>query len=63
VRCEDGVDPATLDRLASWGHRVELVAPQRGGPGGSALAVATDRDHGVLHAAADPRMEGVALAL
>jgi len=63
LRCEEGIDPAALDRLESWGHRVERIPAQRGGPGGSALAVTADPDRGVLRAAADPRMDGVALAL
>ena len=63
LRCEEGLDPAALDRIERWGHRVERVPAQRGGPGGSALAVTVDRERGVLHAAADPRMEGVALAV
>lgn len=62
LRCEDGIAPRALETLERWGHAVERVPVQRGGPGGSALAVAAD-DSGVLHAAADPRMEGVALAL
>lgn len=62
VRCEEGIDPDALDALERWGHVVERVPVQRGGPGGSALAVTADGG-GVLHAAADPRMEGVALAL
>lgn len=62
VRCEEGISPDALETLERWGHAVERVPVQRGGPGGSALAVTADGD-GVLHAAADPRMEGVALAL
>jgi gamma-glutamyltranspeptidase/glutathione hydrolase len=63
LRCEDGLDPTELDRLESWGHRVDRVPEQRGGPGGSALVVAVDQRRGVLAAAADPRMEGVAIGL
>jgi gamma-glutamyltranspeptidase / glutathione hydrolase len=63
LRCEEGLDPDALRRLESWGHRIEAVPAQRGGPGGSALAITVDHDRGVLAAAADPRMEGVALAL
>lgn len=63
LRCEEGVDPAALDRLETWGHRVERIPAQRGGPGGSALVVTLDRERRVLAAAADPRMDGVALAL
>lgn len=63
LRCEEGIDPAALDQLESWGHRVEQIPAQRGGPGGSALVVARDPERGVLAAAADPRMDGVALAL
>jgi gamma-glutamyltranspeptidase/glutathione hydrolase len=63
LRCEEGLDPAVLDRLEAWGHRVERVPEQRGGPGGSALVITADQERGVLAAAADPRMEGVAVAL
>jgi gamma-glutamyltranspeptidase len=62
LRCEEGIAPAVLDRLESWGHRVERIPAQRGGPGGSALVVAQDSRRGVL-AGAHPRMDGVALAL
>lgn len=63
LRCEPGIDPGTLSTLRAWGHRVVEVPAQVGGPGGSAMAVAVDRRHGTLRAGADPRMEGVALAL
>jgi gamma-glutamyltranspeptidase/glutathione hydrolase len=63
LRCEEGLEPTVLEQLAGWGHQVEQLPAQRGGPGGSALAVTLDRDRGVLAAAADPRMEGVAVAL
>jgi len=63
LRCEEGLDPDVLDAVERRGHRVERVPLLRGGPGGSALVVALNRDHGVLAAAADPRMDGVALAL
>jgi gamma-glutamyltranspeptidase/glutathione hydrolase len=62
LRCEAGLPEETLVALERWGHTVERIPVQRGGPGGSALAVSRDQG-GVLHAAADPRMEGVALAL
>jgi gamma-glutamyltranspeptidase/glutathione hydrolase len=63
LRCEEGLDDAVLDQLEIWGHQVERVPEQRGGPGGSALVITVDRDRGVFGAAADPRMEGVAIAL
>lgn len=63
LRVEPGMDPATLQGLRSRGHTVREVPLQTGGPGGSALAISLDHDHGVLRAGADPRMEGVALAL
>jgi gamma-glutamyltranspeptidase/glutathione hydrolase len=63
LRCEEGIDPEVLDALEQRGHRVERLPLQRGGSGGSALVVARDREHGILSAAADPRMDGVALAL
>jgi len=62
IRCEAGIDEDTLTTLERWGHTIERTPVQRGGPGGSALAITTDK-YGVLHAAADPRMEGIALAL
>lgn len=63
LKCEEGIPEATLHTLERWGHAIERVPVQRGGPGGSAVVVAADADHGVLHVAADPRMEGTALAL
>jgi gamma-glutamyltranspeptidase / glutathione hydrolase len=63
LRCEQGISRRTLVELERWGHTVERVPVQRGGPGGSALTVTREQQYGVLHAAADPRMEGVALAL
>ena len=63
LRCEPGIDDDTLATLRRWGHRVVEVPPQRGGPGGSALVVGVDQRHGTLRAGADPRMEGIALAL
>ena len=63
LRCEPGLPPGTTDRLREWGHTVEELPAQRGGPGGSALAVTLDHERGVLRVGADPRMEGTALAL
>jgi gamma-glutamyltranspeptidase/glutathione hydrolase len=63
LRCEEGLDDDVLDQLEKWGHRVDRVPAQRGGPGGSALVITIDQDRGVIGAAADPRMEGVAIAL
>lgn len=63
LRCEEGISEDALSTLERWGHTVERVPVQRGGPGGSALVVTRDAENGVLAAAADPRMEGVALAL
>lgn len=63
LRREEGIAPAVLDRLESWGHRIERIPAQRGGPGGSALVVTQDSRRGVPAAADDPRMDGVALAL
>ncbi len=63
LRCEEGLGEETLDALRGLGHEVREVPVQRGGPGGSALAVSVDHENGVVHAAADPRMEGTALAL
>jgi gamma-glutamyltranspeptidase/glutathione hydrolase len=63
LRCEEGIAPDVLDELERRGHRVERLPVQRDGAGGSALVVSLDREHGVLAAAADPRMDGMALAL
>ncbi len=63
LRCEPGFPQGTLDTLSAWGHAVRRVPLQTGGPGGSALAISLDQGRGILRAAADPRMEGVALAL
>jgi gamma-glutamyltranspeptidase/glutathione hydrolase len=63
LRCEPGLGAATLEALTDRGHTVREVPLQTGGPGGSALAISIDHGRGVLRAAADPRMEGVALAL
>ncbi|WP_245644688.1 gamma-glutamyltransferase family protein [Nocardioides jensenii] len=63
LRCEPGLAPETLDALRSRGHAVREIPLQVGGPGGSALAITLDHEHGVLRAGVDPRMEGVALAL
>ncbi|NPC96842.1 gamma-glutamyltransferase family protein [Nocardioides sp. zg-DK7169] len=63
LRCEEGLAADTLAGLRSRGHTVREIPVQHGGPGGSALAISVDHEHGVLRAGADPRMEGVALAL
>lgn len=63
LRCESGIDPAALSQLEKWGHVVERQPVQRHGPGGSALVITADRISGVTTGAADPRMEGIALAL
>lgn len=62
VRVEEGLPAATLDALRALGHRVREIPVQRGGPGGSALAISRDPASGVLSAGADPRMEGTAVA-
>lgn len=63
LRCEAGLPEETLDGLRARGHDVVPVPVQVGGPGGSALAISVDERHGCVHAGADPRMEGVALAV
>jgi gamma-glutamyltranspeptidase/glutathione hydrolase len=63
LRCEEGIPEDTLLRLEGWGHRVTRLPEQHGGPGGSACVVALDSERGVLQAACDPRMDGLALAL
>lgn len=62
VRVEAGLPAATVTALTEAGHRVREVPVQRGGPGGSALAISRDPATGVLSAGADPRMEGTAVA-
>lgn len=62
VRIEEGLPTDTLDALRARGHRVREIPVQRGGPGGSALAISRNPDSGVLSAGADPRMEGTAVA-
>lgn len=62
VRVEEGLPQATLETLRMAGHRVREIPVQRGGPGGSALAISRDPGSGVLSAGADPRMEGTAVA-
>ncbi len=63
LRLEPGVDEQTQATLTRWGHRVVNVPAQVGGPGGSALVIGLDHRHGTLRAGADPRMEGIAIAL
>lgn len=63
LRCEPGLDPATLERLRDWGHNLVEVPDQVGGPGGSAMVISLDHPNGTMAAGADPRMEGIALAL
>ncbi|MDP3891636.1 gamma-glutamyltransferase family protein [Nocardioides sp.] len=63
LRCESGLPEETLAQLAAWGHPVRVVPTQVGGPGGSAMVISVDHENGVLSAGADPRMEGVALAI
>lgn len=62
VRVEEGLPTSTLERLRAAGHRIREIPVQRGGPGGSALAISRDPTSGVLSAGADPRMEGTAVA-
>ena len=63
LRCEAGIPEETLARLEAWGHRVIRLPEQYDGPGGSACVVTSDHERGLLRAASDPRMDGVALAL
>ena len=62
VRLEEGMSARAVSRLRHGGAPVVVTPPQRGGPGGSALVISRDPTTSVLAAAADPRMEGVALA-
>ncbi|MBD3782586.1 MAG: gamma-glutamyltransferase, partial [Micrococcales bacterium] len=61
VRLEEGMPERAVGLLRRAGAPVVVTPPQRGGPGGSALVVSRDPTTAVLAAAADPRMEGVAL--
>jgi gamma-glutamyltranspeptidase/glutathione hydrolase len=61
VRVEAGMTPEALAELAR-SHVVVETEVQRGGPGGSAMAISRNPATGVLAAGADPRMDGVALA-
>ena len=62
VRLEEGMPTDAVAHLRRGGTPVVVTPPRRGGPGGSALAISRDPTTSVLAAAADPRMEGVALA-
>ncbi len=50
-------DRAVLDRLASWGHKVEHPEVAIGG----AQAIRIDHERGVLIAGSEPRKDGIAL--
>ena len=58
---EEGVGDATLEALASLGHRTERW-PARGWKAGGVCVVMRDAETGVFHAGADPRRAGYALA-
>jgi gamma-glutamyltranspeptidase/glutathione hydrolase len=63
LRCEPGLADETLESLRARGHAVVEVPEQVGGPGGSAMAISLNHQHGTVRAGADPRMEGIAIAL
>lgn len=63
LTCESGIDPRVLEDLAARGHTITSVPVRTGGPGGSAMVISADLTTGTFSAGADPRMDGVALAL
>ncbi|MEV4127232.1 gamma-glutamyltransferase [Nocardia sp. NPDC049707] len=60
LRCEDRIDPGTVDELERLGHRVRRQSSWGGG--GSAQVISMDNDRGLMIGAADPRQEGIALS-
>ena len=62
LQCESRLGADVLAGLVARGHDVREVRAT-GGPGGPRSVVSVDHDRGVLPGAADPRMDGVALAL
>jgi len=68
VALEEGIPPATLDRLAHMGHRVSLVTGYDRATFGRGqiivrTTVAGDPETGVLCAGSDPRADGCAMCL
>ena len=63
LRCEPGLSPSAIAGLRARGHHVVEVPTQVGGPGGSAMAISMDHEKAIVRAGADPRMEGVAIAI
>jgi len=63
VALEDGIPPATLDRLAQMGHRVSLVTGYDRATFGRGQIIRRDPATGVLCAGSDPRADGCAMCL
>lgn len=63
VQVEAGLGQEVIDTLRHWGHPVREVPVQVGGVGGSAMVVSRDPATHTLSAGADPRLDGVALAM
>jgi gamma-glutamyltranspeptidase / glutathione hydrolase len=60
VRAEQGIPAASLERLTSLGHRVEMLNAWSGG--GAVQLIELDAKRRVLRGASDPRPGGMALA-
>ncbi len=63
VALEEGIPPATLDRLAAMGHRVSLVTGYDRATFGRGQIIRRDPETGVLCAGSDPRADGCAMCL
>ena len=59
VKLESRVPEATREKLAAFGHNVEILGPWGGG--GAVQLIQFDREHGVLRGGTDPRPGGLAL--
>jgi|RhiMethySRZTD1v2_1073278.scaffolds.fasta_scaffold00978_16 gamma-glutamyltranspeptidase / glutathione hydrolase len=59
VKLESRVPAATREKLAAFGHNVEILGPWGGG--GAVQLIQFDREHGVLRGGTDPRPGGLAL--
>ena len=59
VKLESRVPEATREKLAAFGHNIEILGPWGGG--GAVQLIKFDREHGVLRGGTDPRPGGLAL--